>query len=265
MPVVRLDATPPFSNSSPAAPPAQYQLDPSELRKHVEATYFNLRIGMAVIAFAFPILLAVGAKLLRNISLQDSMSAYYHAGNGAMRDWFVGVLVAIGAFLYLYKGFSRAENYALNLAGIFGIGVAVFPMQWQCEPACDPVSLHGTLAVLFFICIAYVCLFRASDTLALLTDAKKIGRYKAIYRTLGVLMVASPLTAFVVSGVLRRLSALVFFIEAFAVWAFAAYWLAKSREMRETSAERLALEGKAARMKIPRRARPDQAGIVPAN
>jgi hypothetical protein len=265
MSIVRLDATAPSTSFSPAASAAEYALRPSELRKHVEATYFNLRIGMAVIAFAFPILLALGAKLLRNVSLQDSMSAYYHAGNGALRDVFVGVLVATGAFLYLYKGFSRAENYALNLAGIFAVGVAVFPMQWQCEPACDPLSLHGTAAVFFFVSIAYVCLFRASDTLALLTDAKKIARYKMTYRTLGALLVASPLAAFIVSGVLQRSSALVFFIEAFAVWAFAAYWLSKSLEMRETNAERLALEGKAARMKIPGRGRTNQAGIVPAN
>jgi hypothetical protein len=264
MTIVRLDAPAPLSSSSRDARDAQFELGPSELRSHMEGTYFNLRIGMAVIAFVLPILLAVGGKLLRGVPLQDSMSGYYHAGDGAVRDVFVGVLIAIGAFLYLYKGFSRAENYALNLAGAFAVATAVFPMRWQCEPACNRFSVHGTVAVLFFLCIAYVCLFRASDTLALLTDAKKIARYKRVYRTLGIVLVLSPLTAFVVSAVLQRSSAWVFFIEAFAVWAFAAYWLWKSIEMRHTSAERLALEGKAARVRVPRRGRTDQAGIVPA-
>jgi hypothetical protein len=264
MTISRLDASPPLAPSSSAPAAAQYDLAPSQLQKHVEGTYFNLRIGMAAIAFTFPVLLAVGAKIGWDISLQDTISAYYHAGNGAVRDWFVGVLVAIGAFLYLYKGFSRAENYALNLAGISAVGIVVFPGRWPCDRVCDAVSVHGAVAVLFFACIAYVCLFRASDTLALLADPAKIRRYKAIYRTLGILLVGSPLAAFVVSSVLRRSSSAVFFIEAFAVWAFAAYWLAKSLELRETSAERLALEGKAARIKVAQRGRPDQAGIVQA-
>jgi hypothetical protein len=181
-----------------------------------------------------------------------------------MRDVFVGVLVAIGAFLYLYKGFSRAENYALNFAGVFAVAIALFPMQWQCAPACSWFSVHGAAALLFFACIAYVCLFRSSDTLALITDDKTIARYKRVYRTLGLCLVFSPLAAFVVSGVLQRSSAWVFFIEAFAVWSFAAYWLWKSLELRHTNAERLALQGKAARVKVPRRGQGDRAGIVPA-
>jgi hypothetical protein len=263
MTIARLDALT-LDPGSAAHGAAQYQLGPEELRKHVEATYFSLRIGMAVIAFAFPVLLAGGAWIGWHVPLQDSMSAYYYAGNGAVRDWFVGVLVAIGAFLYLYKGFSPAENYALNLAGIFAVGIAVVPMQWACRPACSPVSVHGVCAVLFFLCIAYVCLFRASDTLALLSDPRKIRHYHRTYRTLGVVMVASPLAAFVVSGLLGRSSSAVFFIEAFAVWSFAAYWLAKSLEMRATSAERLALEGRAARLRVPRRGQKDRAGIVAA-
>jgi hypothetical protein len=260
---VRLDA-PRISPQLTPASGAKTELAPAELRKHVEGTYFNLRIGMAVIAFAFPILLYAGAKLIRGVPLQDSMSAYYHAGNGVMRDVFVGVLVTIGAFLYLYKGFSRAENVALNLAGIFAVGIALFPVQWPCEPACQRISLHGAAAILFFASVAYVCLFRAADTLVLLDDDKKIAKYKAAYQTLGALMIVSPLAAFVVSTVLGRSSAVVFFITAFAVWAFAAYWYAKSREIRQTSADRRALEGKVARKKITSPGRADQTAIVPA-
>ena len=80
-----------------------------DLQKHFTATYVNLRIGMAVIAMAFPILLWVGG-LLQGLELQPSMSDYYHAGSpaGLMRDWFVGLLFAVGVFLYLYKGFTVA-------------------------------------------------------------------------------------------------------------------------------------------------------------
>jgi hypothetical protein len=220
---------------------------------------------MGFIAVTLPILLYVAAKLLRGVGLQNSMSAYYYAGDGIVRDVFVGVLVAVGALLYLYKGFSDAENIALNLAGIFAVVVALFPTQWQCEPACTLLSVHGTAAILFFACIAYVCLLRAADTLILLRDDKQIAKYKRSYEALGILMIVSPLAAFVGSSVLRRSSALVFFIEAFAVWVFAAYWFAKSRELRQTSADNRVLEGRMKRVKIPRAGRADQAAIVPAD
>ena len=69
-----------------------------DLQTHMKATYLSLRIGMAALAIAFPLLLWVGGHIFQSLPLQASMSAYYHS---SMRDVFVGVLVAIGAFLYL--------------------------------------------------------------------------------------------------------------------------------------------------------------------
>jgi hypothetical protein len=56
------------------------------------------------------------------------MSRYYYAlGSDGylMRDWFVGLLFAVGNFLYLYKGFGRAEDWALNIGGVLALGVAM--------------------------------------------------------------------------------------------------------------------------------------------
>jgi hypothetical protein len=50
-----------------------------DLQKRFTATYVNLRIGMAVIAMAFPILLWAGGAL-QGLGLQPSMSDDYHAG-----------------------------------------------------------------------------------------------------------------------------------------------------------------------------------------
>ena len=85
-----------------------------ELQHHMFATYTTLRIGLAVIAFAFPILLWLGGRVI-GLPLQDSMSAYYHAfaaDGQSMRNWFVGILFAVGVILYLYQGYSYRENYA---------------------------------------------------------------------------------------------------------------------------------------------------------
>ncbi len=222
------------------------QMKSTDLRGHITATYINLRIGTAVLAIILPFVLWIGGHIRSDLPLLGSMSAYYHAGNGAMRDEFVGVLFAVGAFLYLYKGFTGLENFALNLAGAFVIGVAVFPMEWGCGNSCSNFSLHGTFAILFFLSIAYVCIFRASDTLGLIPDQTKIKRYKNTYRLLGLGMVASPVLALILTWVLQphtedRLTG--FFAEAFGVWVFALYWIIKSREIALSNSERLAIEG----------------------
>lgn len=172
------------------------------------------------------------------------MSAYYHAGGGAMRDEFVGILFAVGAFLYLYKGYTIQENYALNLAGFFAVLVAIFPMEWDCGTDCKRFTVHGTCAVLFFLCIAYVCIFRASDTLSQMTDQIKIQRYRTAYTLLGVGMIISPAIAFVLTVVLQLQRAIVFFVEATGVYFFATYWLVKSCEIASTNVEQMAIHGK---------------------
>ena len=58
-------------------------------------------------------------------------------------------------------------------------------------------------------------------------------------------MVAAPILAAILTQVfgLHRQS-YIFFAEAFGVYAFAAYWLVKTLEIRETNADRQAAEGK---------------------
>ncbi len=225
----------------------------AKLQEHMRGTYFNLRVGIGVIGFTLPWLLWFGGQIGDHEPLRASMSAYYYSPT--MRDTFVGALVAIGLFLYLYKGFSSAENWVLNLAGALAIGVAMVPTSSQ--PGVNSVSskFHGTFAVLFFICIAYVCVFRASDTLSLIRDTRKANKLRAIYRLLGIGMVISPLFAVVLTFLLQPATqerSLTFFVEAVAVLIFATYWLTKSQEMKNTNAEYLALEGKLQAWSKPR-------------
>jgi hypothetical protein len=144
-----------------------------DLTNQITATYKMLRLGLAVMAFAFPLLLWIGGHLIAHLPLAGSMSAYYHAsdflhpeqgppGEGVMRNEFVGILFAVGVLLFAYQGYSRLEDYALNLAGVLALGIALFPMRWPTKPNDSPFSLHGTCAILFFACIVYVCIWRAA-------------------------------------------------------------------------------------------------------
>lgn len=213
-----------------------------DLQKHMTATYYNLRWWMVVLAVALPLLLWLGALIRDALPLQPSMSAYYYS---VMRDVFVGVLFAIGACLFLYEGFSKAEGWVLNVAGILAICIALFPTEWKCGSDCKKITAHGAFALVFFICIAYVCWFRASDTLSLVKKNETAKRYRLAYRTFAVGMVISPLAAFLLTlNATSEDKPTVFLAEAFAVWMFASYWYVKGREIKATQADSLALQKK---------------------
>jgi hypothetical protein len=245
----------------------EFNLGPVELQKHILSTYLSLRIGIAAIGMAFPLILAVGGYFYAGLCLQGSMSAYYHAvgpSGRTMRDWFVGILFAVGVFLYLYKGFSRIEDYLLNVAGVFSIGIAIFPMDWSaCQLiACEVsgqipcsgggskewISLHGFCAITFFLCIASVCLFCADDTLPLIQSNDVRERLRKAYRLIGGLMIGSMALAYVFNTVLHN-TARTFYVEAFGILSFAAYWWTKSWELGQTAAESRAIRGRLANVK----------------
>lgn len=218
-----------------------------DLKKHILWTYVNIRLGLALIAIILPFYLWLAGHYYFGVPLQGSMSAYYHAYSGELRDEFVGTLILVAGFLYLYKGFTDLENLALNGAGISLCVVAVFPMQWECKPDCGFLSLHGAAAVVFFVAIAYVCLFRATDTLPLMKDRQKARWYARIYKGLGVAMVASPIIALSLVALFRSTpqekNPWIFFVEAVGVVVFGLYWLLKSLEITHTHSEERALEG----------------------
>lgn len=246
--------------------------EPIDLSKHMLSTYQTLRVVLVVIALIFPWLLWIGGYYIsrQRVELQHSISAYYHAnemtrteqalrdaakrdridrkpvpiisGLGALRNWFVGVLFAISALLAVYKGFRPAEDLALNLAAIFATLVALFPSQWVDDPT-PSFSFHGAFAVLFFLCIAYVCIFCASATLPLVRGAGRRAHFRRFYKLVGWTMVASPVLAAFLNVFLGKSAAYIFFLEAVGVYAFAAYWLVKTIEIRETEADRKAASG----------------------
>ncbi|WP_432201340.1 hypothetical protein ACRAQ7_03840 [Erythrobacter sp. W53] len=220
------------------APPATAGAPDSPIYDNISAAYRQLRIGMALIAILMPIWLVVGGGLS---TIQTSLSAYYHFDMGKMRDVFVGILWAIGAFLFFYKGYTRRENAALTVAGLAAVVVAMVPMA--CNPSiCAPSttlmpasgSVHGTAAIIFFLLVAYVCIFRSRDTLQLMTDAQLKARFTWCYRVLGCAMVILPIAIFLLdrfrpSG---QESFVTIAIETAGIFVFAIFWLVKSREIR---------------------------------
>jgi hypothetical protein len=231
----------------------------TKLEMHIVKTYSGLRNGIGLLAIALPLILSIWGYVKYGLPPQDSISAYYHAfvptgsppglldvdGNGVMRNWFVGILWAIGVFLVLYRGYGRRQNTALNYAGVFLIIVAMFPMGWTCGSTCPKVSTHGVFAILFFLAIGYVCIFRSGDTLPLISNINIRNLYKRWYRIIGLAMWVFP----VVVAILEYFklqpfgTRTVFFIEAAGIWTFAAFWLLKSRGINSTKADLAVIQG----------------------
>ena len=219
----------------------------NELLKHVYGTYLTLRYCLVLISISFPIiLLMVGWK--HGIPIGHSMSQYYWMVSSEIcspdpypaRVWFTGCLFSIGTCLYLYKGFSNKENYALNLAGFFAIGVAVFPVGKQGEQSW---TVHSVCATLLFLCMGYVCLFCSSDTLPYVSDDRNRKRYHKWYLITGMSMFSSPAVAFVLTLISNRKTSYLFVAEVLAILPFSWYWHIKSKEMSESLADLSALSG----------------------
>jgi hypothetical protein len=204
---------------------------PDRLRVHMFKTYDWLRIGLAVLAIALPLLLLMfgGPRL-------ESMSAYYRAepaGWFVSRDWFVGILWAVAALLIVYKGYDRREDRALNLAGIFAIVVALVPTDPDARTYFGLVTIHGAAAVLFFVCLGYVAIRRSSDTLKLFSSVEKQKSYGRAYKLIGAMMVGATVLAVVLGKLPGRRPTATFVTEWVAIYSFALYWLVKSYELKD--------------------------------
>ena len=225
-------------------------MDNKALQQQILSTYNSLRFGMILIAAATPVVVVLWAYLF-GVGWQTSLSAYYFAPVGPNIEYsiypgrvlFVGILFALGSFLYLYKGFSRRENIALNLAGLFALGVALCPMYAQTGYVPFSNILHFTFAVLLFICMAYTAIFCSDDTLQWIKDPTRRARYWAAYRIIGWFMGLFPLVGLALALSVHAVQNYVFWIEAAGIWAFAAYWLTKSRELKESEVEIRAVTG----------------------
>ena len=210
--------------------------------ENISASYFLLRRGLAALAFALPILLWLGGGWDH---LQGSISAYYHFsaagdpsyGAGTVRDILVGILWAAGAFLFFYKGYSWQEDRALDVAGIAAVCLALFPMDWPSSDTAQPslvAIVHSVSAVLLFLAMAYVCLFRSGDTVGLMKDGERQRVFKRRYAVLGTLMIVLPLTVVALHYLLDSPtgnSSLTFSVEVAGIYVFSAFWLVKSREI----------------------------------
>ena len=113
----------------------------------IKRTYRRLR-GLASAALIGLPLLTAAAGSLQHFPLQDSLSDYYFVAKdgGLTRTLFVVFLAFLGGVLLAYRGLDRKDNLIHNVAGLFALGVAFFPMG--CDTRVHPACVPGLLPIL---------------------------------------------------------------------------------------------------------------------
>lgn len=179
-------------------------------------------------------------------SWKSSISHYYYTTVGEL---FTGVLCAVALFLISYKGYSNrsgdkwlSDNATSNLAGIFALGVVIFPTSSE-ECISDNLRIflssdltgyiHFAFAALFFFMLAMMSIinFRRTENV----DKKGDTARDTLYLVCGIIMLVCLVLIFLyakfLAGSYEWLDDLrpVFSLEALALQAFGLSWLSKGK------------------------------------
>lgn len=221
------------------------QLRPPGDANAILYAYLAHRRVVGYLGLILPLAVVVVAWLRSTPDLQTSISAYYYTGAVAV---FVGVLFAIGFFLFSYQGYEgyRADRRAGKAAFVCALGIAVFPTGpptgVQGPPWLTPSWIHYVFAVLLFLIFIYFSgwLFTRTTKDPQGPSPGKLRRNK-VYRWCAGVMIAC-IVALVAYFLANRAGLLpdsidrlrpLFVLETILLAAFAVSWLTKGRAVRE--------------------------------
>jgi hypothetical protein len=248
----------------------KHEIDLDHVDQAMLQSYRSLRRWIGLLAIAFPLILIFVGRFW-GIEVQPTLSNYYFAQDPVTVDhtpvrlWFCGILFVVGFFLARYPGFTEHEKRWLNAAGIFALGVAIFPMGINGQDqygfilaplGLSKLSLHGICAVVAFLCIAVVIFWYSDATLRELetSDPSLYRRYTWTYRGIAAFMVLSIFLAIYLNYAHGGQGDYILAAEWCGIWAFAAYWFVKNSEMK-----RVGNALRARKALLPHRSPPDLA------
>lgn len=177
---------------------------------------------------------------------KSSISHYYYTSVGEL---FTGVLCAVALFMFCYKGHPLREgekgvsdNTLTNLAGLFALGVVIFPTggtvcikdnMREYLATMNTGYIHFTMATLFFISLALMCIVNFRRTDDIVSFGKKKDHNTFLVCGIGILICISLLFMYCVwiQGKYSGLDSLrpVFCLEAIALIFFGISWLVKGQ------------------------------------
>jgi hypothetical protein len=214
--------------------------------QNFELSYLGIRRAVGILGLALPIAVSLGTAIFSAFPhLKDSISDYYYT---IMGNVFTGTLCGVALFLFSYNGFDRWDRISSNLAAVFALGVAFFPMN--VDRACKACTLgniisrdvqpwrdyvHFTSASLLFFTLACMSLFLFTKTQPGKRPTHKKQQRNIIYRVCGIVMLAAMVLAFgYQKGWITKVLPLphsTFFMETVMLWSFGFSWLVKGETL----------------------------------
>jgi hypothetical protein len=190
-------------------------------------SYLGLRKAVGWMGILLPFILMSGGYLIFDLKpAMYSLSMYYFTG---MRNVLVGGLIAIGFFLFFYRGYDKWDDWIGNIGGFCAICTALFPTT---RTGTGPLNIFGTIhlisATIFFSSLAVFALFlfpRQDNK----PTKRKILRNR-IYIACGSIMVACLVamgTFFYTHEKNPAGSTFIFWSETLGIVSFGISWLTK--------------------------------------
>lgn len=212
--------------------------------------YLTLRRAVGILGVLFPLILVIGDLVLgSSAGLQSSISAYHGT---VMRGVFVGILFAIGVFLFSYNGYepspdkevyTPSDNAAGNLACVFALAVALFPITSDNGAV---RNVHLIAAAALFLTLAYFALYLFTKSGGNPTPDKKARN--RVYRICGSVMLACIGLIAIYGWFLEDVGIAnirpVFWLESLALWAFGFSWFVKGEGLRPLNDQADRVKGK---------------------
>lgn len=211
--------------------------------------YVFLRMAVGWLGTLLPIVLLAANPIALSIEhsscgwLPDSVSGYYYS---PVRNIFVGALSGLGLFLIAYVGTNLGDRVITDLAGLFGLGVALFPTRPMVTSppslTCQTVArvstreqvigdIHAVSAVLFLLFLAWMAI-RFTNTNPAQPSPQKLRNM--IYQICAIVILACVVAA-VVTNFLpaswRPPFPWLFLYEAVAIFAFGVSWFVQAQTL----------------------------------
>lgn len=219
--------------------------------------YIRLRRFLGAMGFALPVILTIGSYVDCNCGhLQSTVSAYYYTHFIGI---FCGLLFTIGIFLFTYTGPDHlplpetlVDRISSNIAGVFAVGVAIFPTGFStgekdgCNTQietwwCGTDLLHILCAGGFFLTLAFISGFVFTKTHKNATEDSATSNEKLfrnlIYRLCAAIIVICVILTGICTRMEKEISAFcpslkpVFILETVLLFAFGTSWLIKGETL----------------------------------
>lgn len=187
----------------------------------------RLRIVIGGLGMSLSVMVLI-LSLLNGYPFPDSISETYY-----LEPCITPFMIILGwaaGTLICYKGYELVDDIICSFAGLFGLGVCLFPCYTIRDtdrivgtfqlPVGVSDTIHTVCAIIFFILLAYNSLFLFTKTSGEMTKNKKIRNI--IFRVCGVGMVAS------FALLLFDIPHVVWIVETVSLIFFGVSWLTKA-------------------------------------